>query len=340
MDRFLKSRYKIGKKIGEGPFSFTYEGFLIGTQVPVIIKVYKRAALNSPLINKLRPKVMRMIGIDHPLIAKILDGDYGWQGYYFVREFIDGDDLGELLSTEAFDVDTSVNIAKRVAEALHFAHDNDVIHGALSANNIFITRKKELKLVDFILEGKVRSNIDLLAHQTSFDSRYLSPEQIKGEEVSELSDIYSFGVVLYQLLTGTLPFNGDNNLEIAIKHLTERPQAPSTLNPNVPEYLDEIVLKCLEKDPVMRFKRIGEIEESLKEKALIFKGAEVDLSNLIYDDMEAIDPGISQAEEPQKKAKKPARRKPNVFMWILFFILIAIASGLWYSFIQGLISTR
>ena len=93
MERFLKSRYRIGEPLGENPFSVTYKGYLIGTEVPVVIKIYKRAALNSPLINKLRPKVTKIISLDHRNIARVIDGDYGWQGFYFVREFIEGEDL-------------------------------------------------------------------------------------------------------------------------------------------------------------------------------------------------------------------------------------------------------
>jgi len=339
MERFLKSRYKIGEKIGESPFSFTYKGFLIGSQVPVIIKIYKRAALNSPLINKLKPKVIKMISLDHPSIAKVLDGDYGWQGYFFVREFVEGEPLDEILTHEALNVDTALNVGKRICETLRFAHDNGLLHGALGSNNIFVSNKKELKLVDFILEGKVRGNLDLLAHQASFDARYLSPEQILGEPVTYQSDIYSFGIVLYQLLTGELPFKG-SGLEVAIKHLKEEPAPPSSLNPNVPSYVDEIVLKALEKDPVMRFRRISEVDDSLAGKTLIFKGADVDLSNLIYDDTETLEPEVNQEEAAPKKEKKPRKRRSSPLLWAAFFILVAIAAGLWYSFIQGLINIR
>jgi len=340
MERFLKSRYQIGEQIGEGPFSFTYKGDLIGTQVPVIIKIYKRSALNSPLINKLKPKVLKMVNLDYPYIAKILDGDYGWQGYYFVREYVEGIALSDLLETQSYDLNSSLEIIKRICGALRFAHENKVIHGSLGAKNVFISSRKELKVVDFLLEGKVRSNIDLLAKQTMVDSRYLSPEQIKGETVTDLSDIYSTGVLLYHLLTGTLPFNGKDNLEIAMKHLNHMPEAPSSLNPEIPSYLDEIVLKAMEKDPVMRFRKIKEIEESINEKALVYKGAEVDLTNLIYDDIDVMDFDDDKKDELKIKKDKPIKKKQNLLLWVFFIILVAIASGLWYSFIQDFIKVR
>ena len=112
MEKFLKSRYKIGEKIGENPFSFTYKGYLMGTEVPVVIKIYKRTALNSPLINKLRPKVTKIISLDHPNIARVIDGDYGWQGFYFIREFIEGENLEEFLLHNTPDMAFSIELVK------------------------------------------------------------------------------------------------------------------------------------------------------------------------------------------------------------------------------------
>ncbi len=179
MERFLKSRYRIGERIGENPFSFTYKGYLIGTEVPVVIKIYKRSALNSPLINKLRPKVTKIISLDHPNIARVIDGDYGWQGFYFVREYIEGMDLNALLALNKPDLAFSVEIMKQVLSSLAVAHAEDLIHGAISGRNIFLVGK-EVKVTDFILEPAVRISPILLAAAATADSSFMSPEQVSG----------------------------------------------------------------------------------------------------------------------------------------------------------------
>ena len=341
MERFLKSRYRIGDRIGENPFSFTYKGYLMGTEVPVVIKIYKRSALNSPLINKLRPKVTKIISLDHPNIARVIDGDYGWQGFYFVREYVEGDNLEGLLANGVPDLTLAVEIIKQVLSSLATAHAENLIHGAISARNIFLAGK-EAKVTDFILEPAVRISPSLLASAAAMDSNYMSPEQIKGEPVTTASDMYSTGVVFYQLVTGTLPFDGKSGLATALKHLSEEIVPPSHLNSGIPDYIDNIIMKMLEKDPLQRISRAGDVLESLNKQRLIFNLPNPEYVNLIYgEDMEPIE-YREEIEEPKKKpaGRKVKNRKLKRRTMLILLILIAIAAGLWYAFILNFISAN
>lgn len=339
MERFLKSRYRIAERIGESPFSFTYKGYLIGTEVPVVIKIYKRSALNSPLINKLRPKVTKIISLDHPNIARVIDGDYGWQGFYFVREYVEGDDLEKVLAGGIPDLTSAVEMIKQVISALMVVHQEDLIHGALSARNIFLAGK-EVKVTDFILEPAVRINPALLAAAATINSSYMSPEQIKGEQITAASDIYSAGVIFYRLVTGRLPFDGGSGLDIALKHLSEEIVPPSRHNSAVPAHIENIIMKMLEKDPLQRISKASDVLESLNKSRLVFNLPNQEFVNMIYDeDVEPIE-YRKEIEEPKKRppVRTAKKKKRNKLALLILFVLIAIASGLWYAFILNFTS--
>jgi len=339
MERFLKSRYRIAERIGENPFSFTYKGYLIGTEVPVVIKIYKRTALNSPLINKLRPKVSKIISLDHPNIARVIDGDYGWQGFYFVREYIDGEPLETVLAKGLPDLTSAVEIVRQLVSSLAVAHQENLIHGAINARNIFIAGK-EIKVTDFILEPAVRISPTLLAAAATIDSTYMSPEQIKGEQVTAASDIYSAGVVFYRLVTGKFPFEGRNSLDTALRHISEEIIPPSRINGEIPDFIDDLIMKMLEKDPLQRISRAGDVLESINKQRLVFSLPNREFVDMIYgEDVEPIE-YTKEIEEPKKKPPVRIRKKRrmNRMALLILFILIAIASGLWYAFILNFAS--
>ena len=271
MERFLKSRYKIGEKISENPYSVTYKGFFLGTRKPVIIKIYKRGTLNSGLINRMKQKVKEFSLMNHHGIAKLIDGDYGWQGFYYVREYIEGKSLQQILESEqAIGPEKGMALVEEISGALEFAHSKGIIHGALKPSNILIDSHGIVKMADFVIEGEIKEAMPQKALAIINDGRYASPEELTGKPASASSDIYALGMILYELAISKSPLveGGLSGSVIKLKNkslLNKEELAP------LPRYLQDIISKALQADPLLRFPTMLEFRESLENKNLIMR---------------------------------------------------------------------
>ena len=178
MDQLLKSKYRIGNKLAENPFSITYQGFFIGTDRPVIIKIYRRGTLNSPLIKEHEAEGQSDFSlINHHGVAKLLDGDYGWQGFYYVREFIDGRDLQEYIAAgEKFGPDKACDIIEQVSGGAGAGRTPRGSSMARSNRPIFLsTRQGIVRLVDFVIEGEVKEALPQKVDWRSWKTPVLPP---------------------------------------------------------------------------------------------------------------------------------------------------------------------
>jgi serine/threonine-protein kinase len=271
MERFLKSRYKIGDKISENPFSVTYKGSFLGSSKPVVIKIYKRGTLNSRLINAMKRKVKDLAGINHHNIAKLIDGDYGWQGFYYVRNYIEGKDLQQLLeSGQEIGENKAVDIAAEVCRALEEAHAKGIVHGSLKPSNIFIEPNGVVKVADFVIEGEIKEAMPQKIISIMDNGKYASPEELAGNPATYSSDVFSLGMILYQLLgeNGALAEKG---LRGAIKKLRSKSLLDRGNAGQLPRYLQDILGKALQEDPLLRFSSIEELRESLEHKNIVSK---------------------------------------------------------------------
>jgi len=318
VERLLKSKFKIGNKIGENPFSLTYLGTTLSGEQPVVVKIYKRGTLNSVLIKSMKQKVKSLTEINHPGIARLYDGDYGWQGFYYVREFIAGQSLKDYLKTHRPDVDEAVRLINDITVNLAHAHQKGIIHGALKPSNIFLDNQMRPKLADFIIEGEVKESMPQKAIFILEGSDYASPEEIYGSPANRASDIYSLGTILYEMLTGVPPFKGNPQKKISgiVPNL-----------PSLPKYVEDILLKALNNDPLLRFKSAEEIIESIKRRNLVeFKEnwdlPPVELENTL------------RAEE---KAVIPVRQERKRSFFILFILIFTVLAGIIYSLINTMI---
>jgi len=330
MERFLKSKYKIGEQIGENPFSITYKGSFMEGGKPLIIKIYKRGVLNSQLIKEVKKKVRNLREITHPNIAKILDGDYGWQGFYFVRDYIEGKSLAQVLEIkEPLDVTKATRIAISICDALRPAHEMGIIHGALKPENIFLSNSNIPKVTDFVVYGALKSGAPQASEMIMERSRYLSPEEIKGEEPKRASDIYMIGVLLYQMLTARPPFEG-NELNIALAHLKQEPTPPTEFNSNIPPHLEDIILKAMEKDPLLRFESVSELLSSLHSKSI------VERNQMVYIPEVSLESSIEEARETGILEETRKRsRKNRLKFWFIILIAAAVLTGVGYAILTA-----
>ncbi|MBI5400122.1 serine/threonine protein kinase, partial [Candidatus Saganbacteria bacterium] len=200
MERFLKSRYRIGEQLSENAFSATYAGTFLASNRPLIIKIYKRGALNSNLINGMKAKVKELAQINYHGVAKLLDGDYGWQGFYYVREYIDGKSLEQILTgNEKLELEKALVIIEEVCASLAVVHARGIVHGGIKPSNIFIDNQGVVKLTDFVIEGEIKEAMPQKVLEILDNGRYLAPEELLGQAASPASDIYSLGLVLFEL---------------------------------------------------------------------------------------------------------------------------------------------
>jgi serine/threonine-protein kinase len=269
MEQFLKSKYRVGPKLSENPFSITYQGFFIGTDKPVIIKVYKRGTLNSTLIKDMKQRVLSFSLINHHGIAKLLEGDYGWQGFYYVREFIEGQNLQQLMAKEEkLGVEKACAIADQVLSALEAAHAKGIVHAGLKPSNIYIDGQGIIKVTDFVIEGEIKAAMPQKVLEIMINAKYASPEELEGKPITPASDVYALGLILYEMAAGKslLPEAGLAGNIQKMRPLGEI--LPKDALANFPQYLREILIKALDGDPLLRFASAKEFREALEKRSM------------------------------------------------------------------------
>lgn len=346
MERILKSKYKILDKLSESYSSAVYKGAHVDDEKPLIIRIFKRDYLNSVLIKKLKKESLELSKLIHPSILKLIDGDYGWQGFYFIREYSSGISLEDV--KKPLEIDKLLNIANEICEAVSFAHAGSIIHGGIDSQNIFIENDLKIKIGDFRIKNLFSGLIDKKSEMLIKNNMdFISPEEVLGENPAVRSDIYNIGLALFLLSTGQKAFKGNTNVEIAMKHSKESISAPSSINPKIPKFLDDIILKCLEKDPLLRFENVLLLKESIFQKAVVSqKPFEFELPDInYYSDptspatskaAEEEKPSIKQSDEKKNEPKKDVKVPSpiNVSKWFKLALWISIAAGIIYSLIH------
>jgi serine/threonine-protein kinase len=257
-------RYRIERKLGAGGMADVYlaEDQELGRRVAIKI-LNGRHANDGQFIERFRREAKNAAALNHPNIVSIYDRGEAEDTYYIAMEFLDGRTLKELIVGHGqAPVRVAVEYARQILSALRFAHRHGIVHRDIKPHNVLVDREGRVKVTDF---GIARAGTSQMTETGSIvgTAQYLSPEQARGGEVDQRSDLYSLGVVLYELLTGKTPFEGDTPVEIAMKHLSNTPQAPSELRPDIPPELDMVVLRALAKDPDERYQSADEMEGDL-----------------------------------------------------------------------------
>ncbi|WP_018247320.1 Stk1 family PASTA domain-containing Ser/Thr kinase [Orenia marismortui] len=265
--KVLNNRYEIIEKVGTGGMAIVYRATdkLLGR--PVAVKILQpQFADNETAVKRFNREAQSVASLSHPNIVNIFDIGRDDDLHYIVMEYVTGNDLKEeLKKVGRFEVDKAIQLITGICNALIKAHRNNIIHCDIKPHNILVTKDNRAKVTDFGIARAVTSAT--MAHTNSVmgSAHYLSPEQAKGAKVSTKSDIYSLGIVLYELLTGQVPFTGENHISIALKHLEEKPPSPQEINPNISDELASIILKAIAKKPEDRYNSVVEMLRDLKE---------------------------------------------------------------------------
>ena len=267
MSKLLAGRYELIEKIGEGGMAVVYKAKDRLLNRYVAIKILRpEFTQDEQFLDSFKRESQAAAGLQHPNIVSIYDVGRTGNINFIVMELVDGRPLSDFIKEKGrLDYKTTIDIAKQMASALSIAHKHQIIHRDVKPHNIMITSDGVAKLTDFGIARAV-SNATMVADTSKIigSVHYFSPEQARGAYVDERSDIYSLGIVMFEMLTGRVPFDGETPVEVALKHINDDVPSPAKLVPGIPPALDKVVLKATDKYQTERYKSADEMLEALK----------------------------------------------------------------------------
>lgn len=267
-NKLLAGRYELIEKIGDGGMAVVYKAKDRLLNRYVAVKILRpEFTRDAQFIESFRKESQAAAGLQHPNIVNVYDVGKEGNIYFIVMELIDGRPLSDIIEENGpLDYRNVIEIGKQVAAALSLAHKNHIIHRDVKPHNIMITKDGVAKLADFGIAKAISSSTIVNKDeggQVMGSVHYFSPEQARGKYVDEKSDVYSLGIVLYEMLTGEVPFDGDNPVEIALRHINEDIKPPSQIIDNVPPALEKIILKATDKYQTNRYENAEVMFEDL-----------------------------------------------------------------------------
>ncbi|MBA2460656.1 MAG: Stk1 family PASTA domain-containing Ser/Thr kinase [Actinobacteria bacterium] len=337
IDTLFDGRYLISRKLGAGGMAKVYlaEDQELGRRVAIKI-LDDRHASDEQFVERFRREAQNAGGLSHPNIVSIYDRGEAGGSYYIAMEFVEGRTLKELIVARGpSPIGIGIDYTRQILSALRFAHRKGIVHRDIKPHNMIVDGDGRVKVMDF---GIARAGASQMTEAGSIigTAQYLSPEQARGAPVDQTSDLYSTGIVLYELLTGTVPFNGDTPVEIAMKHLSQTPEPPSAHRAEIPRDLDYVVLRALGKDPSQRYHSAEEMDSDLERigrgigvSAETAEAATSVLSRTeVTDALTTVRPGgaATTAYTPGRYYEyDETRRRRSVWPWLLALLAVALA---------------
>ena len=280
MDNFvgkrIDGRYEIQEVIGVGGMAVVYKAYDTIDDRIVAVKILKEEYLeNEEFRRKFKNESKAIAILNHPNIVKVYDVSFGERIQYIVMEYVDGITLKEYISEQGMiRWKDAVHFEIQILQALQHAHDKGIIHRDIKPHNIILLSDGSIKVADFGIARFARSESKTMTQSAIGSVHYISPEQAKGDFTDERADLYSAGVVLYEMITGTVPFNGESAVSIAIMQLQKEAVIPSKINPNLPKGLEQITMHAMQKNPKERYQSAAQmlldLQELLENPAMTF----------------------------------------------------------------------
>ncbi len=257
----LDGRYEIIEIIGVGGMAVVYKAFDNIDNRIVAVKILKDEYLtNEEFRRRFKNESKAIAVLSHPNIVKVYDVSYGDRLQYIVMEYVEGITLKEYISQQGtIEIREAIYFVTQILRALQHAHDKGIVHRDIKPQNIMLISDGTIKVTDFGIARFARSDTKTMTDTAIGSVHYISPEQAKGSVMDAKTDIYSVGVVLYEMLTGKLPFQSENAVSVALMQLQNEPEKPRNINPNIPVGLEQIVMRAMQKNPNDRYQSASEM---------------------------------------------------------------------------------
>ncbi len=257
----LDGRYEVLQLVGVGGMANVYKARDVIDERLTAVKVLREEyASNEEFVRRFKNESKAIAALNHPNIVKVYDVSFSDKIQSIVMEYIDGITLKDYIDQQKIiRWKEAVHFAVQILRALQHAHDKGIVHRDIKPQNIMLLQDGTIKVMDFGIARFARSQIATITDKAIGSVHYISPEQARGEKTDEKTDLYSVGVMLFEMLTGQLPFTADSAVSVAIQQIQSKPKRPRELNPSIPEGLEQITMKAMQKDPARRYQSAAEM---------------------------------------------------------------------------------
>lgn len=338
--KVLGQRYEIIEHVGSGGMADVYKAHDRVLDRIVAVKIlHAQLADDEEFLQRFQQEAQGAARLSHPNIVGIYDVGEEQSCHYIVMEYVAGETLKALIQREGpLSVELSLRIAREIACALSHAHAHHLVHCDIKPHNILVTADGRVKVADFGIARAITSTTVTYDGNVVGSVHYFSPEQAKGTQITPKSDVYSLGIVLYEMLTARLPFHGETTVSVALKHLQEEPMALRQLDEKIPPIVEAIVLKALTKEPAERPDSFGLIEDIVQAERMLGFGGTIVVpvpEQEVTQRLTPVEPAEEEGEDEGEAAgDTPLYRTKKFIVGIVFVLLAGFAAGAFLSFGQ------